>query len=66
MADLTACGAQGVEPIYRTKGAELLGRRPTRPRCNRTAGHPGPHRMIDRRTFVVLAEWGDADTVTPR
>jgi hypothetical protein len=26
--------------------------------CNRTAGHPGPHRDYDRRTFTVRKEWG--------
>ena len=28
--------------------------------CNRTAGHPGPHRNYDPQTFHVVAEWDTA------
>lgn len=27
------------------------------PKCNRTAGHEGPHRELSRRTFGAKAEW---------
>lgn len=29
------------------------------PKCNRTLGHPGPHREYRRRDFAVLAEFSD-------
>jgi hypothetical protein len=31
------------------------------PKCNRVAGHEGPHREYDRRTFHIKAEWTDAE-----
>lgn len=25
--------------------------------CNRTMGHPGPHRVYDGKTFAIRSEW---------
>lgn len=33
----------------------------TQPLCNRPAGHEGPHRVHDRRTFAVRLEWPATD-----
>lgn len=33
--------------------------------CNRSHGHPLPHRHYDRNTFRVVAEWTNADQYEP-
>jgi len=41
----------------RVRSSERRGSPLPPPRCNRTAGHAGPHRVIDVRDFSVRAEW---------
>ena len=36
------------------------------PRCNRVAGHEGPHRLYDHRSFAIRAEWTDAEVFVER
>lgn len=36
------------------------------PRCNRVVGHEGPHRLYDRLSFAVKAEWTDAEVKVDR
>lgn len=54
------CDVQGP---YKT--SQQSAARATRWRCNRSVGHPAPHRNYDRRTFGVRAEWDEDEVYTP-
>lgn len=53
-ASLYVCGWRGPWEAY-TVGQ--LTRPKQRPRCNRALDHPGPHRLVRRSDFKVIAEW---------
>jgi hypothetical protein len=45
-----------VGPLSARRGV-LLRRVAYPPKCNRFAGHTGPHRVYRTRDFMVMAEW---------
>jgi hypothetical protein len=53
-AALYVCGEHGGWDAY-CVGQLTRAKQP--PRCNRAPDHDGPHRLVRRRDFKVLAEW---------
>lgn len=53
-ASLHVCGWRGPWDAYRVWE---LTRPKQRPRCNRAPEHDGPHRLVRRRDFMIVAEW---------
>lgn len=53
--ELTACDRVGPRTAWTDPVDQREKARP--PKCNRTAGHDGPCRRINRRSFGVEAEW---------
>lgn len=53
---LVRCGTGGPYAAY-VDVEDRVGRDRSAPRCNRVAGHEGPHRQVSRRSFGTEAEW---------
>lgn len=56
MTNLAMCGLKFKE----------MGTNGRYPRCNRVVAHEGPHRLYDSRSFVLKAEWSDAEVKVDR
>jgi hypothetical protein len=54
---VTPCGHFGPPIPKKAKPPSTMVLGTRLPRCNRPAGHEGPHQELDAKTFAPRAEW---------